>query len=47
VSLFNLEISLGKSISAAYLAEVSETPRYILKSMTKENKKSPLGSIFA
>jgi len=38
---------IGKSVYAAYLAEVSETPRYMLSNMTKENKKSPLGSIFA
>ncbi|KAK2392732.1 hypothetical protein QL285_066062 [Trifolium repens] len=35
--------SLRKSVSAAYSAEVSETPRYMLRSMTKENKKPPLG----
>lgn len=39
--------SLRKSVSAAYSAEVSETPRYMLRSMTKENKKPPLaGSRF-
>ena len=36
--------SLRKSVSAAYSAEVSETPRYMLRSMTKENKKPPLAS---
>ncbi|PNY06917.1 hypothetical protein L195_g003399 [Trifolium pratense] len=34
--------SMRKSVSAAYSAEVSE-PRYMLRSMTKENKKPPLG----
>ncbi|ESW08010.1 hypothetical protein PHAVU_009G010900 [Phaseolus vulgaris] len=36
--------SLRKSISAAYSAGVSETPRYMLRSMTKENKKPPLAT---
>ncbi|KAA0038452.1 hypothetical protein IC582_005909 [Cucumis melo] len=35
--------SLRKSVSAAYSAERSETaPRYLLRSMMKENKKPPL-----
>ncbi|XWS26004.1 hypothetical protein CRYUN_Cryun27aG0116500 [Craigia yunnanensis] len=36
--------SLRKSVSAAYSAERSEiqTPRYLLRSMSKENKKPPL-----
>ncbi|KAF4388527.1 hypothetical protein CsatB_007988 [Cannabis sativa] len=35
--------SLRKSISAAYSAEKTmETPRYMLRSMSKENKKPPL-----
>ncbi|PON90454.1 hypothetical protein TorRG33x02_137390 [Trema orientale] len=35
--------SLRKSISAAYSVEkTSETPRYMLRSMSKENKKPPL-----
>ena len=35
--------SLRKSISAAYsLEKTSETPRYMLRSMSKENKKPPL-----
>lgn len=35
--------SLRKSVSAAYSVERSETaPRYLLRSMTKENKKPPL-----
>lgn len=38
--------SLRKSVSAAYSTEVSETPRYMLRSMTKENKKPPLASRF-
>ncbi|RDX75043.1 hypothetical protein CR513_45127, partial [Mucuna pruriens] len=38
--------SLRKSISAAYSAGVSETPRYMLRSMTKENKKPPLATKF-
>ncbi|KAL5073798.1 hypothetical protein RYX36_012782 [Vicia faba] len=33
--------SLRKSVSAAYSAEVSETPRYLLRSRTKENSKKP------
>ncbi|QCE16754.1 hypothetical protein DEO72_LG11g3773 [Vigna unguiculata] len=36
--------NLRKSISAAYSAGVSETPRYMLRSMTKENKKPPLAT---
>jgi len=36
--------SLRKSISAAYSTGVSETPRYMLRSMTKENKKPPLAT---
>ncbi|CAJ1973146.1 unnamed protein product [Sphenostylis stenocarpa] len=38
--------SLRKSISAAYSAGLSETPRYMLRSMTKENKKPPLPAKF-
>ncbi|TKY75322.1 RING/U-box superfamily protein [Spatholobus suberectus] len=38
--------NLRKSISAAYSAGVSETPRYMLRSMTKENKKPPLATKF-
>ncbi|XP_057435149.1 uncharacterized protein LOC130727890 [Lotus japonicus] len=38
--------SLRKSVSAAYSMEVSETPRYMLRSMTKENKKPPLAGKF-
>lgn len=38
--------SLRKSVSAAYSVEVSETPRYMLRSMTKENKKPPLAAKF-
>ncbi|WVZ19052.1 hypothetical protein V8G54_006374 [Vigna mungo] len=38
--------SLRKSISAAYSAGVSETPRYMLRSMTKENKKPPVATKF-
>ncbi|XP_021285205.1 uncharacterized protein LOC110417272 [Herrania umbratica] len=36
--------SLRKSVSAAYSAEMNETrtPRYLLRSMSKENKKPPL-----
>ena len=36
--------SLRKSVSAAYSVERSETqtPRYLLRSMSKENKKPPL-----
>lgn len=35
--------SLRKSVAAAYSVERSEaTPRYLLRSMTKENKKPPL-----
>ncbi|KAI4317029.1 hypothetical protein L6164_024941 [Bauhinia variegata] len=34
--------SLRKSVSAAYSMERTETPRYMLRSMTKENKKPPL-----
>lgn len=35
--------SLRKSVAAAYSVERSEaTPRYMLRSMTKENKKPPL-----
>ncbi|KAJ8762354.1 hypothetical protein K2173_007512 [Erythroxylum novogranatense] len=34
--------SLRKSVSAAYSVEISETPRYSLRSMSKENKKPPL-----
>lgn len=37
--------NLRKSVSAAYSVErTSETPRYILRSMSKENKKPPLYS---
>lgn len=37
--------SLRKSVSAAYSAEVCETPRYMLRSRTKEiSKKPPLAS---
>ena len=38
--------SLRKSVTAAYSMEVSETPRYMLRSMTKEkeNKKPPLAA---
>ena len=36
--------SLRKSVSAAYSIERNETPRYMLRSMTKENKKPPLPS---
>ncbi|XP_027356998.1 uncharacterized protein LOC113866315 [Abrus precatorius] len=38
--------SLRKSVSAAYSAEVSETPRYMLRSRTKENNKPPLATKF-
>ncbi|KAG5030506.1 hypothetical protein JHK85_014488 [Glycine max] len=38
--------TLRKSISAAYSSGVSETPRYMLRSMTKENKKPPLAAKF-
>ncbi|XP_061372847.1 uncharacterized protein LOC133315268 [Gastrolobium bilobum] len=38
--------SLRKSVSRAYSVEVSETPRYNLRSMTKENKKPPRASSF-
>ncbi|KAJ1427391.1 hypothetical protein SESBI_09641 [Sesbania bispinosa] len=38
--------SLRKSVSAAYSVEVSETPRYMLRSMSKENKKPPLAAKF-
>lgn len=34
--------SLRKSVSAAYSVERSENPRYLLRSMSKENKKPPL-----
>ena len=34
--------SVRKSISAAVSASVGETPRYMLRSMSKENKKPPL-----
>ncbi|GKU98141.1 hypothetical protein SLEP1_g11178 [Rubroshorea leprosula] len=34
--------SLRKSVSAAYSVERSENPRYMLRSMSKENKKPPL-----
>ncbi|CAL5205529.1 unnamed protein product [Lathyrus oleraceus] len=33
--------SLRKSVSAAYSAEVSETPRYMLRSRSKDNSKKP------
>ncbi|KAL2346182.1 hypothetical protein Fmac_000182 [Flemingia macrophylla] len=38
--------NLRKSISAAYSSAVSETPRYMLRSMTKESKKPPLAARF-
>ncbi|KAL3022522.1 hypothetical protein AAZX31_04G017100 [Glycine max] len=38
--------TLRKSISAAYSSGVSGTPRYMLRSMTKENKKPPLAAKF-
>lgn len=38
--------SLRKSVSAAYSVERSETPRYMLRSMTKATKKPPLPSNF-
>lgn len=38
--------TLRKSVSAAYSVESSETPRYMLRSMTKGNKKPPLPSNF-
>lgn len=38
--------NLRKSISAAYSTGVTETPRYMLRSMTKENKKPPLAAKF-
>ncbi|KAJ6392407.1 hypothetical protein OIU77_026215 [Salix suchowensis] len=34
--------SLRKSVSAAYSVERNENPRYMLRSMNKENKKPPL-----
>ncbi|KAJ6411903.1 hypothetical protein OIU85_018674 [Salix viminalis] len=34
--------STRKSVSDAYLVERNETPRYLLRSMNKENKKPPL-----
>ncbi|CAK7346034.1 unnamed protein product [Dovyalis caffra] len=34
--------SLRKSVSAAYSVERNENPRYMLRSMSKENKKPPL-----
>lgn len=34
--------SLRKSVSAAYYVERNENPRYMLRSMNKENKKPPL-----
>ncbi|KAJ7966964.1 FACT complex subunit like [Quillaja saponaria] len=36
--------SLRKSVSAAYSVEQNQTPRYMLRSMTKENKKPPLAA---
>ncbi|KAJ7957964.1 FACT complex subunit like [Quillaja saponaria] len=38
--------SLRKSVSAAYSVDRNETPRYMLRSMSKENKKPPLPANF-